>query len=79
MARGVQFPQVIYPRSHGKYSKLDMKPKSLIRRRKTYRDEEGVIVGYGAEEAYFVANPRDYIRILFVREKNEILLFFIVL
>ena len=60
MARGVQFPQVIYPRSHGKYSKLDMKPKSLIRRRKTYRDEEGVIVGYGAEEAYFVANPRDY-------------------
>ena len=37
-----------------------MKPKSLIRRRKTYRDEEGVIVGYGAEEAYFVANPRDY-------------------
>ena len=60
MARGVQFPQVIYPRSHSKYSKLDMKPKSLIRRRKTYRDEEGVIVGYGAEEAYFVANPRDY-------------------
>lgn len=58
--KGVQFPQVIYPRSHGKYSKLDMKPKSLIRRRKTYRDEEGVIVGYGAEEAYFVANPRDY-------------------
>ena len=57
MARVVQFPQVIYPRSH---SKLDMKPKSLIRRRKTYRDEEGVIVGYGAEEAYFVANPRDY-------------------
>ena len=37
-----------------------MKPKSLIRRRKTYSDEEGVIVGYGAEEAYFVANPRDY-------------------
>ena len=37
-----------------------MKPKSLIRRRKTYRDEEGVIVGYGAEEMYFVANPRDY-------------------
>ena len=37
-----------------------MKPKSLIRRRKTYRDEEGVVVGYGAEEAYFVANPRDY-------------------
>ena len=37
-----------------------MKPKSLIRRRKTYRDEEGTIVGYGAEEAYFVANPRDY-------------------
>ena len=60
VARGVQFPQVIYPRSHGKYSKLDMKPKSLIRRRKTYRDEEGVIVGYGAEEAYFVANPRAY-------------------
>ena len=28
-----------------------MKPKSLIRRRKTYRDEEGVIVGYGAEDA----------------------------
>ena len=37
-----------------------MKPNSLIRRRKTYRDEKGVIVGYGAEEAYFVANPRDY-------------------
>ena len=37
-----------------------MKPKSLIRRRKTYRDEEGTIVGYGAEEAYFVANLRDY-------------------
>lgn len=60
MARVVQFPQVIYPRSHSKYSKLDMKPKSLIRRRKTYRDEEGVVVGYGAEEAYFVAKPRDY-------------------
>ena len=38
-----------------------MKPQqSLIRRRKTYRDEEGVIVGYGAEEVYFVAKPRDY-------------------
>ena len=37
-----------------------MKPKSLIRRRKTYRDEEGVVVGYGAEETCFVANPRDY-------------------
>ena len=38
-----------------------MKPQQgLIRRRKTYRDEEGVVVGYGAEEAYFVAKPRDY-------------------
>lgn len=37
-----------------------IKPKSLIRRRKTYRDEEGVIVGYGAEEVFFVAKPRDY-------------------
>lgn len=60
MARVVQFPQVIYPRFLSKYSRLDMKPNSLIRRRKTYRDEEGTIVGYGAEEAYFVANPRDY-------------------
>ena len=40
---------------------LYMKPQqSLIRRRKTYRDEEGVVVGYGAEEVYFVAKPRDY-------------------
>ena len=38
-----------------------MKPQqSLIRRRKTYRDEEGIVVGYGAEEVYFVAKPRDY-------------------
>ena len=37
-----------------------MKPKSLVRRRKTYRDEEGVIVGYGAEEAYIIAKPRNY-------------------
>jgi hypothetical protein len=40
---------------------LYMKPQqSLIRRRKTYRDEEGVVVCYGAEEVYFVAKPRDY-------------------
>lgn len=37
-----------------------MKPNNFIRRRKTYRDEEGVIVGYGADEVYYVAKPRDY-------------------
>lgn len=37
-----------------------MKANNVIRRRKTYRDEEGIIVGYGIEEAYVVANPRDY-------------------
>ena len=37
-----------------------MKPKSVVRRRKTYRNEQGMIIGYGAEEAYFVAKPRDY-------------------
>lgn len=34
---------------------------NIIRRRKTYRDEEGNIVGYGADEAYYVANPRNYV------------------
>ncbi len=34
--------------------------KLPIQKRKTYYDENGIVVGYGAPEAHYVTNPRNY-------------------
>ena len=39
-----------------------MSKSGLIARQKIYRDARGRITGYGRQEAYFIANPRDFKR-----------------
>ena len=39
-----------------------MSKSGMIARQKIYRDARGRITGYGRQEAYFIANPRDFKR-----------------
>jgi acyl-homoserine lactone acylase PvdQ len=46
----------IFKQVNGKLNKRE----STIFRKKKYRAENGAVIGYGAQEAYEVLNPRDY-------------------